>query len=41
LLPLGLTAADPFWSTPDADWTAKRVYSGTDVKADHALAAPR
>ena len=41
LLPLGLAPSDPFWSAPDADWTAKKVYSGVDVKADHALSAPR
>lgn len=37
LLPLGLPPEDPFWSAPPADWTAKRIWSGQDVKADHAL----
>ena len=36
LLPLGLPATDPFWSAPAADWTAKKVYAGVDVPADHA-----
>lgn len=36
-LPLGLPAADAFWSSPPADWTAKKIWSGTDVKADHAI----
>ena len=36
-LPLGLPADDPFWSAPATDWTAKKAWSGIDVKADHAL----
>lgn len=36
-LPLGLPASDPFWSSPAADWTAKKIWSGQDVKADHAI----
>jgi hypothetical protein len=36
-LPLGLPASDKFWSAPPADWTAKRIWSGQDVKADHAI----
>lgn len=37
LLPLGLTPADPFWSDPDAPWTAQKFWSGGDLPADHAL----
>jgi hypothetical protein len=37
LLPLGLPATDPFWSKPATAWTQKRIWSGEDVPADHAL----
>jgi len=37
LLPLGLAPADPFWSAPAEDWTSRRVWSGKDLAADHAL----
>lgn len=36
-LPLGLPAGDPFWSSPDAPWTALRIWRGEDAPADHAL----
>lgn len=36
-LPLGLKPSDPFWADPDTDWTAKRVWNGGDLPADHAL----
>ncbi|TPG66557.1 DUF2264 domain-containing protein [Hymenobacter nivis] len=36
-LPLGLPAADPFWASPAQDWTARQIWSGQDVKTDHAL----
>ncbi|MCC3375329.1 DUF2264 domain-containing protein [Cohnella sp. REN36] len=36
-LPLGLPPEDPFWSAPDAPWTAKIIASGGDLAADHAL----
>jgi hypothetical protein len=36
-LPLGLAPADPFWSGPAEDWTQKRVWSGLDAPADHAI----
>ncbi len=36
LLPLGLPLADPFWSGAAKKWTSQRVYSGEDVRADHA-----
>ena len=36
-LPLGLPSADPFWQSPPADWTARKVWSGQNVATDHAL----
>jgi len=36
LLHLGLPPNDPFWTAPDSPWTQKRIWSGADVKADHA-----
>ena len=36
-LPLGLKPEDPFWKDADAAWTAKHVWSGGDLPADHAL----
>jgi hypothetical protein len=38
LLPLGLPAADPFWSGPPARWTSQKLWSGESLPADHALA---
>ena len=38
-LPLGLPASHAFWSSPDADWTQKAVWSGKDATADHAVDA--
>ena len=37
LLPLGLPSADPFWAKPPRAWTAKRIWAGEDIRADHAL----
>ena len=37
LLPLGLPAADPFWSAPSEAWTSKALWSGVDLPPDHAL----
>ncbi len=37
LLPLGLPASDAFWSDAAVDWTAKKIWSGQDFPADHAL----
>ena len=34
---LGLPPADPFWSDPAEPWTSVKVWSGTDIPADHAL----
>jgi hypothetical protein len=36
-LPLGLPAADRFWSDPPADWSSRLAWSGQDLPADHAL----
>ncbi len=36
-LPLGLPKENVFWSEPDADWTEKKIWSGQNVRADHAL----
>jgi hypothetical protein len=36
-LPLGLPAADPFWSDPAQDWTSRRAWKGEDLPADHAM----
>jgi len=38
LLPLGLPAAAPFWSSPPARWTSQKLWSGESLPADHALA---
>jgi hypothetical protein len=37
LLPLGLPSADNFWTSPPADWTAKRMWSGQNMNPDHAI----
>lgn len=36
-LPLGLPATDSFWTDPTEDWTAKKIWSGQNVKVDHAI----
>ena len=36
-LPLGLPATDAFWTSPGQDWTARKIWSGQDVKTDHAI----
>ncbi|MFI5193624.1 MAG: DUF2264 domain-containing protein [Chitinophagales bacterium] len=36
-LVLGLPASDDFWQGPDADWSAKKIWKGEDVNADHAI----
>jgi hypothetical protein len=40
LLPLGLPAADPFWSGLALPWTSKRIWSGESVLPDHAISEP-
>jgi hypothetical protein len=37
LLHLGLPANDPLWTDLPAAWTQKRIWSGEDVPADHAI----
>ncbi len=37
LLPLGLPAGDPFWSSPAAPWTAVKAWSGQQFPIDRAL----
>lgn len=37
MLPLGLPPEDEFWLAPPADWTAKKIWSGQNLEADHAL----
>jgi hypothetical protein len=36
-LPLGLKPSDEFWSTPPADWTSRKILSGANQAADHAI----
>jgi hypothetical protein len=37
LLPLGLSATDPFWAGRAEDWTSRRIWNGQDMPADHAV----
>jgi hypothetical protein len=37
LLPLGLPAADPFWSSPPQPWTSQKIWSGQNVTIDRAI----
>ena len=37
LLPLGLAPGDTFWTGPGEDWTSRRIWSGQDGIADHAI----
>ena len=36
-LPLGLARSDPFWSDPEAPWTARRIWAGGPAPIDHAV----
>lgn len=38
LLPLGRGPSDAYWTAPAADWTSRRIWSGADMPADHAIA---
>ena len=38
LLPLGLPAADEFWSAPPQPWTSRRAWTGQPFPIDRALA---
>lgn len=37
LLPLGLPSHDPFWTNPSLPWTSRKIWSGQNVPADHAI----
>jgi len=36
-LPLGLPSGDEFWSGTAAPWTQRKVWTGADIKTDHAI----
>jgi hypothetical protein len=36
-LPLGLPSGDEFWSAQAEPWTQRKVWTGTDIKTDHAI----
>jgi len=36
-LPLGLPMEHLFWQEKEQDWTARKIWSGVDVKVDHAV----
>lgn len=36
-LPLGLSEEDSFWSSPDEEWSGKKVWSGQKIRIDHAI----
>jgi len=40
-VPLGLPATHPFWSSPAADWTSRKAWSGQNLPADHAMKEER
>lgn len=37
MLMLGLPPNDPFWTSPDQDWTEKKAWSGKEISIDHAI----
>ncbi len=37
LLPLGLAPSDAFWSSRSVDWSARVLWSGGELPADHAI----
>ncbi len=37
LLPLGRGPRDLYWTAPAEDWTSRRIWSGKDMAADHAI----
>ena len=37
LVHLGLSADDPYWTAPDADWTQRLIWSGEDIERDRPL----
>lgn len=36
-LPLGLAPQHRFWQEADQPWTAKKIWSGQNVKRDHSV----
>lgn len=36
-LALGLPEGHDFWSKPDIEWTAKKIWSGKNISCDHAV----
>lgn len=37
LLSLGLPPSDPFWTGASMDWTSRKIWTGQDFMADHAI----
>jgi hypothetical protein len=37
MVALGLPSDHSFWTSPAADWTARKIWRGVDLKYDHAL----
>ena len=37
MVALGLPPDNEFWSSPAADWTARKAWGGIDLKSDHAI----
>jgi hypothetical protein len=37
MVALGLPALNNFWTSPSADWTARKAWKGADLKNDHAF----
>lgn len=37
MVALGLPELHPFWTSPSADWTSRKVWKGADLKSDHAM----
>jgi hypothetical protein len=37
MLALGISPGHQFWTSPAADWTARKAWRGDDLKNDHAL----
>lgn len=36
-LPLGLPETDAFWNSPDELWTSAKIWSGQEIRKDHAF----
>ena len=37
LLPLGLAPKDEFWAAPPENWTSRKLWTGQNMDADHAI----